>query len=222
MSQQSTPTYSSRIAGSNPYWQRAYAASSATESRALYDEWAAKYDQDVSAADYATPDIAAQAVVGLLGSDDTSATVLDAGCGTGLVGLRLRELRPAGLTVDGVDLSQKMLDVARRTGVYRDLKVADLSQRIEVRDGAYDVAVCVGTLTHGHVGPEVFPEFVRVVGKGGVVVATVLDEIWESRGYKGVVERLRDEGRVEMVRADAIGLKKGEVSGGRIVVLRKL
>lgn len=219
----SQPSDSARLAGENKYWQRAYALSNVSEARDLYDEWATKYDQDVSAAGYATPELAAHTVVKLLGdADKDDIKILDAGCGTGLVGLRLRDLQPKGLVIDGLDLSQKMLDIARRTDVYQDLHVADLSQRIALQDDCYDVVVCVGTLTHGHVGPSVLPEFVRVAKKGGFVVATILDEIWESKGYKAEVERLGDAGRSQLVGADVIGLSRDAAAGGRMIVLRKL
>ncbi|KAK5074551.1 hypothetical protein LTR70_010166 [Exophiala xenobiotica] len=214
---------SARLAGENKYWQRAYASSNVSESRDVYDQWAMEYDQDVSGADYAAPELAAQTVVKLLGdADKDDIKILDAGCGTGLVGLRLRDLQPKGLVIDGLDLSQKMLDIARNTDVYRDLHVADLSQRIALQDDSYDIVVCVGTLTHGHVGPSVFPEFVRIAKKGGFVVATILDEIWESKGYKGEVERLGDAGRSKLVSDDVIGLTRATTTGGRRVVLRKL
>ena len=215
---------SARLAGDNKYWQRVYAASSVGESRDLYDEWASKYDDDVSAADYATPELAAQAVTKLLRSlDRKDITILDAGCGTGLVGLRLKDLLDdVRFSITGLDLSEKMLAMAEVKKVYDNLQQADLSQPLALESNRFDVVVCVGTLTRGHVGPSVLGEFVRVAMPGGFVVATVLDEIWESAGFKKEVDRLSHTGQVEVLGLDTIGLTRGTTAGGRMVALKKL
>ena len=75
-------------------------------------------------------------------------------------------------TIDGVDLSPGMLKIAEKAGIYRHLATADLSKKISDRgDASYDVVTCVGTLTHGHVGPvPALEEFARITRKDGVIV----------------------------------------------------
>ena len=212
-------------AGDNTFLKRVYASQSSEETKTLYDEWAASYDKDLASEDYVSPDLAVEAIVANLGNNHSkSLEILDAGCGTGLVGVCLAksDLGGSGLKVDGLDLSQGMLDVARKAGVYRDLETADLTRRLEREDGRYDVVVCVGTLTQGHVGPKVLSEFVRVTKKGGLVVATVLDDIWESGGYKSKVEGLEEDGKVEVLGTEEFGIRKDATKGGRMVVLRKM
>src|SRR5690625_7058731 len=73
--------------------------------------------------------------------DQPRAEVLDAGCGTGLVGQAL-----AGYgfeAVDGLDLSTAMLDIVRDKGVYRDLDKADMTQALPAKDNSYDAVICV-------------------------------------------------------------------------------
>lgn len=147
--------------------------------------------------------------------------MLDAGCGTGLVGLAIMKaesLRERVEKVDGVDISPGMLEVARKTGVYEGLEVQDLNEPLGAGEGVYDVVVCVGTLTKGHVGAGCLGEFVRVVKRGGLVVATVLSEIWVSGGFEEVVEGLS----VEVLGREEFGVRKGEKGGARMLVLRKL
>lgn len=146
-------------------------------------------------------------------------SIADAGCGTGLVGIELAKLGAKGIV--GFDISEGMLDVARKTGAYGELKIADLTQRLDAADGAYNVLTCCGTFTHGHLGPEPLAEFVRVVKTGGIVVATVLDTHWVEKGFEGEVERLANDGKVEVVEKDSHAYRK-QAGGGRIVVLRKL
>ena len=102
---------------SNPYFDKVYQASTDTETRALYDAWAETYEQAVQDEGYATPGRCAEALYASMGN--ANAPVLDFGCGTGLSGLALRL---AGFSViDGVDLSEGMLQHAQEKGVYRNL-----------------------------------------------------------------------------------------------------
>lgn len=178
---------------------RVYALSGPTEAEQVYDEWAARYDADtVQGMGYVGPAIAAAKLAEVTAG---GSVVLDAGCGTGLAGVELAAR--AECTIDGVDLSQGMLDQARTTGAYRNLDRADLTRRLAIDDDSYDAALCVGTLTDGHVGPEALDELARVVRPGGVVVATVLDRVWESGGYRAHLD--------ELTAARVVGLREADV-----------
>jgi predicted TPR repeat methyltransferase len=91
--------------------------------RHIYDQWAATYDEEDVAAlmGYPAPARVADRVAELVGPETD---ILDAGCGTGLLGAALA---PYGFrSIDGLDLSPGMLRVARRRRVYHDLGPADL------------------------------------------------------------------------------------------------
>ncbi|RSL63354.1 hypothetical protein CEP53_004433 [Fusarium sp. AF-6] len=177
---------------------RSLNSSSVAETLATYESWAESYNEDIGKEDYTAPEIASDYVAKHVGPQKiTSATILDAGCGTGLVG---QHLTKRGVThLDGIDLSPGMLQVARQTGVYRSLNVADLSQTLEIPSQSYDVVVCVGTLTQGHVGPGAFDEFLRVVKPGGFIVATVRESVWQKNGYEEKVKALDKEGQVKVL-----------------------
>jgi ubiquinone/menaquinone biosynthesis C-methylase UbiE len=220
-----------RFKEGNAYLSRAYNLQNETEARALYDEWATQYDKDLTSMDYMSPTATVNALFSAISSSSPTAsaqpfTILDAGCGTGLVGLALAAHislnERVRVTIDGLDLSQGMLDVARKTGTYRALEVADLTKRIEKDDGSYDAVLCVGTLTQGHVGPAVLEEFVRVVKKDGVVVATILGDVFVEGGYEKEIERLEASGVVKVDGTDDFGIRKGETQGGKMLVLRKV
>ncbi|MGY9074162.1 MAG: class I SAM-dependent DNA methyltransferase [Acidimicrobiales bacterium] len=102
--------------------------------RKYYADWAVDYDRDVGADEYAVPATTVDVLRALgrergLDFDPTSQTtvVVDAGYGTGLVGSALAE---AG--IDGLDLSEDMIGVARQRGIYRRLESGvDLNQPID-------------------------------------------------------------------------------------------
>lgn len=205
---------------------RAYALSKTDigDMRKLYDEWAATYDSDLAKEDqdYVGPAIAAQYALKSLGTPSIPDTldILDAGCGTGLVGVHLARL--GARKIDGIDLSPGMLDMARKSGAYRDLTPVDLSQRLPHGDASYGLLICVGTLTQGHVGPEALDEFVRVVKKGGFVIATVLDSIWSTQGYDVAVQQLAADGKVKVISTQLEDYRRGAGMRAQMIVLQVL
>ena len=115
--------------------REAYSVETPEDSVKLYKNWANSYDEDfVNATGYVAFKRCADYY--LQHPLRISGPVLDVGCGTGVVGLVLREGEVG--RVDGVDISQDMLDQAgqKRTAsgdtVYTSLIQADLTQTIAI------------------------------------------------------------------------------------------
>ena len=99
-------------------------------------------------------------------NDTTGLRILDAGAGTGIVG---KVLRDRGYTnIDALDISQKMLDEAKKLNVYKQFFCAPLCAEpvAGIENDQYDALICVGTLTVGHVKPVALNEIVRIVKPG--------------------------------------------------------
>jgi len=89
----------------------------------LFDQYAGKFETSLlGKLDYRAPDILLDAV--LTARPGPFACAIDLGCGTGLMGERLRPLCDR---LEGYDLSAGMLMVARGKGIYDALEQADLS-----------------------------------------------------------------------------------------------
>lgn len=128
-----------------------------------YDSEAARYDATRGAP---RAEAAAAAVRGLV--PPTAHTLLDIGCGTGLVTERLP--RP-GLRVLGCDASPGMARKAvERVGGL--IALGDV-RRLPVRDAAVDAVSAVWLLHLVPESAEVVAEAARVLRPGGVFVATV-------------------------------------------------
>ncbi|MDL5157925.1 class I SAM-dependent DNA methyltransferase [Actinomycetospora termitidis] len=158
------------------FGRRASASATPAEVRAVYDEWAATYDEDRAGPhgdDYPLPGFVADVVARL---DDREADVLDAACGTGLVGAALA--RHGFTSVDGLDISPRMISRARSRGVYHDLGPADLSQRLPGAPDKFGVVTCVDALEPGHLPTSAVAEFARVVHRGGHLVLTASTASW--------------------------------------------
>ena len=148
---------------------RLYGAADLDALRSEYDRIASVYDAGVGEdMRYASPRAVADVARRLLEPD---ATVLDAGAGTGLLGM---ELARAGFRrLDALDMSNGMLDQAAAKGVYRDLRLGRLDDALDYETGSYDGVVCAGVLTAGHAPATSLDELVRVTRAGGHVIFTL-------------------------------------------------
>ena len=153
-----------------------YGAKAPEEVAAVYDGWAESYDAEMAKAGYRHPSIG----LALLARHAPRGTgpVLDAGCGTGLLGdwLDILGLGP----VEGLDLSSGMLAVARRKGAYQALHQLALGGPLPFADGHFGAVISTGVFTTGHVGAEALPELVRILAAGGPMVLTVKTTLWQD------------------------------------------
>lgn len=155
-----------------------------------YDGWARSYQGDLRAWSYQAP---ARVAATVTTQRPESRSLLDVGCGTGMVG---QALRAAGCEAEltGLDISQESLRVAQESGHYAALQSADLQQPLPVHDDSYDVVVCVGVMTYLPDTEAVWRELARAARPGGLVVVTQREDLWQPRGCREVVERLTADG----------------------------
>ncbi len=167
---------------------RAYEIDGPDGARKLYGEWADTYD---SAFGEAWGYVAPKRVAEIFRAEMTEADqpVLDIGAGTGLVAEHLRDL-----TVDGIDITQAMLDKAGAKGLYRNRILANLLEPLPMEADAYGGFVSCGTFTHGHVGPECFPELLRVARPNALFVCGILPAVLDNLRFGSTLAALvRDE-----------------------------
>lgn len=176
---------------------KVYNAADHEELMHAYRDWAPAYDQNtVQDFGYVGYRICAQLLHRYL-EENTSLHILDAGCGTGLVGEVLYSL--GYFDLEGLDYSQEMLDVAGQKGVYTRRINADLSQPLDIPDKTYDAVVCAGTFTYAHVTSEAFAELIRITKPGGIICFTIREGSYEDYGYRQEMVRLEAQGAWELL-----------------------
>jgi predicted TPR repeat methyltransferase len=112
--------------------------------RSLFDQYANHFDQHLTEVlGYQTPAVL-DALLRHVAPSTELATV-DLGCGTGLCG---PYLRACSRRLDGVDLSQPMLDKAAERGLYDELACADLLTYLQGHTGAWDLAVAADVFVY--------------------------------------------------------------------------
>ena len=149
----------------------------------VYRDWAKKYDYDN---DNVLGTVSQPKSVSLLSTrlKDKTAKIIDVGCGTGLVGEKLKA--KDFIYFDGIDISKDMLSIAKSRG-YRNLFLGSLNKQLPVFDDAYDAAMCIGVFTHGHVSSDRFNELCRIVKPGGYVCFTINEGVFEEYGFKEMI-----------------------------------
>jgi predicted TPR repeat methyltransferase len=187
--------------------------------RAYYDDWAQNYNLDISDAEYSGPVICARLLQECLA--DTEARLLDAGCGTGLVGSELGAL--GYRSIDGFDLSDSMAEQARASGAYRQLAGGiDIMRAMQTyAPGSYDAVLSVGVFTLGHVPPEALTVLLQLVRPGGLLLISTRPHYYDQTGFQQLVDALIADQQVELIKLlrDAPYNKDG---AGHYWVFRKL
>lgn len=200
--------------------EEAYQINGPDDARRMYGDWAPTYDESFGAAwGYIAPrEIAAI----LKGEIAEGAEILDIGAGTGLVADHLR-----GLTVDALDITPEMLEVARPKGLYRQLMLGDLTGALDIPGGSYDAVVSCGTFTHGHVGPECFPELLRITRPGAVFACGTIGPVLDGAGFGSELARMVARGQITPVAWRDIPIYEGadhphKDDRGLVMVFRKI
>ena len=188
--------------------QWVYASENNSQLEERYDEWAREYDEDLEDDfGYVIPRMAAETFSEFVPKD---ARVLDAGAGTGLVGVELHRL--GYKNIEAMDLSRGMLEEARRKGAYSGFHQMVMGDTLGFDTDSYDAAIGVGVFTLGHAPASSFDELARVVRPGGHVAFTLRPDVYEQNGFREKQRQLESDGAWELahVTEEFQGMPKGE------------
>jgi SAM-dependent methyltransferase len=139
---------------------------------------------------------------------------LEVGCGPGELAARVHET--LGANVVAIDISPRMVELARRRGV--DAREGDV-QHLPFGDGEFDCAVAAWMLYHVPEVERALDELARVLRPGGRLVAVTngLDHMGELRELLGLPTRTRTtfsgENGEELLRARFNRVDERDASG---------
>jgi len=160
----------------------------------LYADWAKDYDRDLSKVRYNVPVVGARHLAGLYPDpQDKDIRIIDVAGGTGLGAYYLSQY---GFTnVDGTDISQEMLDEAKKLNRYQNYILAAFGpQPTCIEENSYDALLAVGCFTSDHMREDSFPEFRRIVKPGGKIVFTIrMPDLTLKPTYRDYFEQQMDE-----------------------------
>lgn len=174
-----------------------YSSANNRELAARYDVWAQEYDDDLSNTfAWLAPRLAAEVLAEHV---PPGARILDAGAGTGLVGVELQRLGYADICA--MDISQGMLDQARAKGCYNNFQQMVLGAPLDFASNAYDAVISVGVFTPGHAPPNSFDELARITKPGGHIIFSLRPDTRLELGFKEQQEQMESAGVWTLVTA---------------------
>ena len=164
-----------------------YKLTSKKEVLEYYDDWTnnAQFNQDMVDWKYTAPSNAA--ILLHKYSPNKDIQILDAGCGSGLVGMELA--KKGYINITGADFSQSMMDLIPKN-IYKSLKLIDLNETLFYKKNSFDAIICVGTFTYGHVKARALDEFLRITKNNGLICFTVNEGIYNKYKFDKKITEL--------------------------------
>ncbi len=152
-----------------------------------YDKWVIKnkYNKDMVDWNYVAPRNSVNLFCKY--AVNKKQKILDAGCGTGLVGIELIKKNFSNIT--GVDFSKSMLKLVPND-LYKFLDIVDLNKPLNFKNKSFDAVICVGTFTYGHVKAEALDELTRIIKKNGLICFTVNEGIYIKYKFNNKINEL--------------------------------
>jgi predicted TPR repeat methyltransferase len=152
--------------------------------RALFDQYAPKFEKALAGdLSYRGPALLFKAVLAVRAAAGKLALFrrgIDLGCGTGLAA------RAFAREVDrfiGIDLSPRMLEQARATGLYAELEEGEMLDRLrEKPDGSADLILAADAMVYVDDLAPLMREAARVLASGGLLAFTA-----ETHDGQGVI-----------------------------------
>ena len=201
------------------FLQEAYATNDDSSQLEFYKKWAREYDEQMQQGlHYLSPEKISKALARYL--QNSNAAIIDIGCGTGLTAQACVDLGFS--SIDGLDYSPEMVEIARQKGIYRELFVADLNQPLQFADQSYTAIICSGTFTHSHVGAEPLDELVRILKPGGFLACTIHRDLWQKRGFEDKFNALESAQRLRELERVANRYFEGAEKDGWFCVYQKV
>jgi predicted TPR repeat methyltransferase len=113
--------------------------------KTLFDAYADHYDMHLrQSLDYQIPELLLAAILQQV-KKPIDWDILDLGCGTGLCGAAFK---PYAKSLVGIDLSAKMLDIAREKNLYTNLIVGNLQTSLAQSEQTYDLIIAGDVLVY--------------------------------------------------------------------------
>lgn len=144
-------------------------SSTAAYLKNFYRIRAQNWDQTVQD-NYNGHDLIIESVEELITEVGSVEYLLDAGCGSGGLGVRLK---PFTKRLDGIDISPEMLVIAEQKKVYDRLEVSDLLKFLSKKRMVYDLIVTAAVLFHFRDLDEVLKLMADALRSSGQIVFTV-------------------------------------------------
>lgn len=111
----------------------------------LFDEFANTFDESLNKVGYDAPKQLITLAKQLLDSEKPQLNIIDIGCGTGLTGV---EFKPLAQNLKGIDISPRMLDNAKKRGIYDELEENEILNSLVRHQNDTDMIISADTFPY--------------------------------------------------------------------------
>tara|TARA_Y100000768_G_C23976241_1_gene683221 strand:+ start:107 stop:1405 length:1299 start_codon:yes stop_codon:yes gene_type:complete len=136
-------------------------------ARALHDARAENFDKHLKMLNYDAPNKLNNLLKEHLKNNFHFKNAVDLGCGTGLSGIVFRD------NVDyllGVDLSEKMLEIAKRKKIYNQLILSELNNFLKKENRLFDLIVALDVFIYIGSLDELFSNILKITKKDSIFI----------------------------------------------------
>lgn len=146
----------------------------------LFDAYAQNFEKHIQESlDYQVPEKLLAAALNITTLKATHYDILDVGCGTGLAGALFK---PYAKKLVGIDLSEKMIDIARAKDIYDDLIVSDIEPYLTTQLSAFDIILAADVFVYiGKLDALIRQASLSLTRKGLLIFST---ETCDDADYK--------------------------------------
>lgn len=103
----------------------------------------------------------------------SNVSVIDVGCGTGLIS---KELAERGFNAHGVDFSSEVIKIAKRLTPKVDFRCSSI-YKLPFKDETFDIVVCLGVFQTVAEPEKALREMKRVLRKNGIIIIRTLNSL---------------------------------------------
>ena len=160
-----------------------------SNKKVIYNNWSNSYDTYVDSLNYDAPHNLVKMCLPFI-TNDTNHTILDFGCGTGLVGMELKNNFLLNTTLTGIDISEGMIIECLKKNVYdklfnidiTDTSYNDIDTLIQNIGGVkFDIIICCGVFLEGHLNMNIIPDILcKLLNKPGYVCFSIRDSYYKE------------------------------------------
>lgn len=137
----------------------------------LFDDYAGRFNEDLlENLGYKVPWLIRDAFRRYVPVNDSTWSVLDLGCGTGLCGSLFAKVKDR---LVGIDLAPGMLKEARRLRVYDELIVGDIVTEMARLASTFDLVIAADTLVYIRDLSPVYAAVNRILRPGGLLIFSI-------------------------------------------------
>jgi len=174
-------------------------------TRSYYDEFAERYDQHRGGrVPWGYHDLLDELELSFLARHATGKSVLEVGCGTGLL---LERMQQFTASAQGIDLSPGMLARARARGL--DVSEASVTS-LPFETASFDVVCAFKVLAHVLDIRQALSEMTRVTRVGGIVIA----EFYNRHSLRYLAKRLGPAGAISEQKTEAANYTRFDTPAG--------